>query len=66
MSRNLFPEEIAYINPRAAEYLPVPLSKYKAFVLCATPDNKLMNSAFQAAKNEQLTSYKLPITKFLK
>ncbi|VDK69774.1 unnamed protein product [Onchocerca ochengi] len=59
------PEEIAYINPRAAEYLPVPLSKYKAFVLCATPDNKLMNSAFQAAKNEQLTSYKLPITKFL-
>uniref|UniRef100_A0A0R3RRI6 SAM-dependent MTase TRM10-type domain-containing protein n=1 Tax=Elaeophora elaphi TaxID=1147741 RepID=A0A0R3RRI6_9BILA len=59
------PEEIAYINPRAAEYLPLPLSKYKAFVLCATPDNKLMNSAFQAAKTEQLNSYKLPITKFL-
>ncbi|KAM3728778.1 Uncharacterized protein ACO02O_05308 [Dirofilaria immitis] len=59
------PEEIAYINPRAAEYLPLPLSKYKAFVLCATPDNKLMNSAFQSAKTEQLKSYKLPITKFL-
>ncbi|EJW84055.1 hypothetical protein WUBG_05033 [Wuchereria bancrofti] len=59
------PEKIAYINPRAAEYLPLPLSKYKAFVLCATPDNRLMNSAFQAAKIEQLNSYKLPTTKFL-
>ncbi|VDK79686.1 unnamed protein product [Litomosoides sigmodontis] len=59
------PEEIAYINPRAAEYLPLPLSKYKAFVLCATPDNKLFNSSFQAAKIEQLNSYKLPITKYL-
>ncbi|KAK6112357.1 hypothetical protein QQG55_47395 [Brugia pahangi] len=59
------PEEIAYVNPRATEYLPLPLSKYKAFVLCTTPDNRLLNSAFQAARIEQLNSYKLPTTKFL-
>uniref|UniRef100_A0A915PGF3 SAM-dependent MTase TRM10-type domain-containing protein n=1 Tax=Setaria digitata TaxID=48799 RepID=A0A915PGF3_9BILA len=62
---NMSSEEIAYINQRAAEYLPGPVSKYKAFVLCATPDNKLMNSAFKAANVEQLNSYKLPLAQFL-
>ncbi|VDN07496.1 unnamed protein product [Thelazia callipaeda] len=57
--------EIAYISHKAVDFLPGPLTRYKAFVLCATSGEKLMNSSSKTVKAEQLKSYRLPLSKFL-
>lgn len=57
-------DEIAYINPKAESYLPTPLTKYKAFVLCATMDRTFALSSYKAASSEELRTYRLPLTNF--
>ncbi|KAE9551575.1 hypothetical protein FO519_005219 [Halicephalobus sp. NKZ332] len=61
-------EEVAFISKNATRYLGDDISKFKAFVICATRDDTThpTTSPSVAAADDGFNSYRLPLEKYIK